>query len=214
MISPTVNVGAGWTSFFTLSTSKVCGITECSIKAKGCKENYTGKNLVMGKRSPWLLKAVMNSKAKWEEEVCIQCENGSATKTVDNVKISQKQPPADPHPTMATVCDVGSDQKCVDLYGYKYCCMSIQALAVKSFHDQTPAEKARIAEFEASGYPTRVNQGRVLMCQNRPDLDHITTRPDIVAEITTMPITYQAYCAGAERLIAGGALLAALSLYL
>ena len=214
MISPAVNVGAGWTSFFTLSTAKVCGITECSIKAKGCTGDYTGKNLVMGKRSPWLLKAVMNSKAKWEEEVCIECKNGSATKTVDNVKISQKQPPADPHPTMATFCDVGSDQKCVDLYGYQYCCMSIQALAVKALHDQTPAEKARIAEFEASGYPTRVNQGRVLMCQNRPDLDHITTRPDIVAEITTMPITYQAYCAGAERLMAGSALLAALSLYL
>jgi hypothetical protein len=92
--------------------------------------------------------------------------------------------------------------------------MSIQALAVKSLHDQSPAEQKRIAEFEAYGYPTRENQGRVLMCQSRPDLNHITTRPAIVAKITTMPITYQAFCAGATKLMAGGALAAALSLYL
>ena len=200
----------------------MCGITECSIlkydkATKKCGAAYTGANLKMEKRSPWTLQAVMNKKDKWEEAVCIQCANGSAPaniKTVENVQVSQKKPPADPHPTMATVCDVGSDQKCVDLYGYKYCCMSIQTLAVKSLHDQTPAEKKRIAEFEAYGYPTRVNQGRVLMCQSRPDLDHITTRPAVVAEITTMPITYQAYCAGATKLVAGGALAAALSLYL
>jgi hypothetical protein len=118
IISPTVNVGTGWTSFFTLSTTKVCGITECSIKEKGCTTAYTGPNLKMEQRSPWNLLAVMNKKEKWEETVCIECSNGSATKTVDDMKISQKKPPADPHPTMATVCDVGSDEKCVDLYGY------------------------------------------------------------------------------------------------
>ena len=112
----------------------------------------------MDKRSPWQLKAVMNKKA-WDETVCISCTNGKATKTVDDVKINQLAAPVEPHPTMASYCDLGSDQKCIDLYGYSYCCMSIQALAVKGIHDQTDAEKARIKEFEGFGYPTRVNQG-------------------------------------------------------
>ena len=150
-------------------------------------------------------------KAKWTEEVCIECTNGSATMKYDNFKVTQNAAPPDPHPTMATVCDVGSDQKCIDLYGYQYCCMSIQALFVKPI--QTKAESDRITQFKNYGYPTTVAQGRVLMCQNRPDLKHITTRPVIVEEITTMPITYQATCVGAQRLVAS-AMLVAYSLYM
>ena len=179
-----------------------------------CKAKYTGANLQIEKRSPWTLQANMKE-AGYKETVCIQCSNGSdSSEKSQNIVVTQEKKPPNPHPTMATVCDVGSDSKCIGLYGYQYCCMSIQALNVVPIHEQDKSQRSRIAEFEAYGYPTRVNQGRVLMCQSRPDLDHITTAPNIVAEITTMPITFRAYCAGAETLMVRGALVAALSLYL
>ena len=62
-------------TFFKNSNKKDCEINKCEIKAKGCKDPYTGGKMKFDSVYPFDLKVVNSNKAGWRETVCIICEN-------------------------------------------------------------------------------------------------------------------------------------------
>lgn len=76
-VDDTVYNSVGWSAatFFT-NTNPDCLLKTCEVKAKGCKDPYTGKKLKFDASTPeFELKAKNSEPAGWEETVCIICGN-------------------------------------------------------------------------------------------------------------------------------------------
>lgn len=90
--SPTLlPASTGWNTFFTNPYEAECGpITSCMLKKKTCDFVYQGENLTIEPETG-IIKAQQFIVGGWDEELCVQCENGSGSEVnYDGWKISQQ----------------------------------------------------------------------------------------------------------------------------
>ena len=68
-------ISSGWKNFFKeIHNDSFCAANKCSIKEKGCVNDYKGKNIVMDKSNPFSITALVD-KAGYSETICVVCKN-------------------------------------------------------------------------------------------------------------------------------------------